>query len=184
MRIKGGLLIILTVCLGTALAMAASEQDDTSGNVVGAITKDARNHADAGNAEKDTDVHFDMSSIKRPIPKMGHSAGLFESKSWYVQPVNTSPIPAYVPPPQPITPSLPFTFIGRMLDGKDAVLFLSRNDRQYVVKERDVLEDTYRVDKISDNDVVLTYLPTNTSQTLIFNTAANANVAISTSELK
>ncbi len=185
MRIKGSLLILLTVFLGTALAMTSKEQEDASG-VVGAVTKDARKHGVSGNADQQpSEVHFDLSAIKRPIPKSFPSTGLFESRSWYAPP----PPPkvtaqANVLPPQPAAPTLPFTFIGRMLDGKEVTLFLTKNDNHYSVKEKDVLDDTYRIDKIGESEAVLTYLPTNTQQTLSFNTTAATNALISASDLK
>lgn len=71
-----------------------------------------------------------------------------------------------------------------MHDGNEVTVFLSRNDRNYTVKEKDVLDDIYRVDKIGEGEMVLTYLPTNTQQTLSFNTTPAANTLISASELK
>jgi hypothetical protein len=182
LRIKGGLLILLTVSLGTALAMSATEREDTSSDVVGAVTKDTRAPGSTGSNAQNSEMHFDLSAIKRPIPKRIRSTQMFDSKSWYTPPVQ--PVPSYVPPPQPITPALPFTFIGRMLDGNVVTLFLSKNDRQYTVKENDVLDDNYRVDKISEGDAVLTYLPTNTQQTLPFNSTLAANSLISASDSK
>lgn len=186
MRIKGSLLILLTVSLGTALAMSAKEKEESSDDVVGAVTKDARARGASGTAEQQpSETHFDLAAIKRPIPKSVRTTGLFDSKSWYVAPpAPVIPVPAYVPPPQPTAPTLPFTFIGRMLDGNEVTVFLSRGDRRYTVKEKDVLDDTYRVEKITEGEAVLTYLPTNTQQTLSFNTTAAANSLISASELK
>lgn len=184
MRIKGSLLILLTVSLGTAVAMTAKEQEDASGDVVGAVTKETRTRGGSGGVEQPSEMHFDLTTIKRPIPKNVHTSGLFESKSWYAPPVQAVPVPAYVPPPQPRAPALPFTFIGRMLEGKEVTMFLTRNDRNYTVKEKDVLDDNYRVDKIGEGEAVLTYLPTNTQQTLSFNTTPAANALISASELK
>lgn len=71
-----------------------------------------------------------------------------------------------------------------MLDGKEVTVFLSKGDHRYTVKEQDVMDVTYRVDKISESEAVLTYLPTDTQQTLSFNTTAAANSLISASELK
>jgi hypothetical protein len=71
-----------------------------------------------------------------------------------------------------------------MVDAGEVTLFLSKNDRHYVVKEKDILDDTYRIDKIGDSDAVLTYLPTDTQQTLSFNTTPAANALIRASELK
>lgn len=186
MRIKGSLLILLTVSLGTALAMSVKDKEDTTGGVVGAVTKEARTGRATGSvAQQSSEMHFDLSAIKRPIPKSVRTTGLFDSKTWYVAPpAPVIPVPAYVPPPQPTAPTLPFTFIGRMLDGNEVTVFLSRGDRRYTVKEKDVLDDTYRVEKITEGEAVLTHLPTNTQQTLSFNTTAAANSLISASELK
>lgn len=186
MRIKGSLLILLTVSLGTAWAMASKEQEDASGDVVGAITKDARKQRlSAGADQQPPEIHFNLSAIKRPIPKNIHTTGLFESKSWYTPPPTPKlAVPAYVPPPQPTAPALPFTFIGRMLDGKEVTLFITRKDQHYAVKEKEIFDSDYRVDKIGASEAVLTYLPTDTQQTLSFNTAPATNALISASELK
>lgn len=164
--------------------MTAREQDDVSDDVVGAVTKGIRTHGAPDAAEQQpAEMHFDLAVIKRHIPKDVRTIGLFESKSWHTPPPAPSAT-AYVPPPQTSAPSLPFTFIGRMVDGGEVTLFLSRNDRQYTVKEKDVLDDSYRVDKIGEGEAVLTHLPTNTQQTLLFNTTPAAKALISTSELK
>lgn len=185
LRIKGTLLILLTVSLWTAWAVAFREQEDAPGDVVGAVTKEDRAQSVSGGVAQPTEMHFDLAAIKRPMPKSVRASGLFESKSWYVPPVvQTASVPAYTPPPQPVAPSLPFTFIGRMVDRGEVTLFLSRNDRQYTVKEKDVLEDTYRIDKIGEGEALLTYLPTNTQQTMSFNTTPATNALISASELK
>jgi len=166
--------------------MNAKDQEAASSNVVGAVTKDTRTRGSSESVEQQpSETHFDLSAIKRPIPKGVRTTGLFDSKSWYTPPpVQVAPVPAYVPPPQPMAPALPFTFTGRMLDGKEVTVFLSRGDQHYTVKEKDVLDDTYRIDKISEGEAVLTHLPTNTQQTLLFNTTPAANALISASELK
>lgn len=71
-----------------------------------------------------------------------------------------------------------YTFVGRMIDDKEVSLFLIKNDRTYVVKVNDVLDNTYRVDKITNVDATLTYLPNNTQQTLTFNSTAVGSSAL------
>lgn len=178
MSIKVILLILLTACLGTALAITAKEREASSGEVVGAAIKNARTDADLGPV---SEMHFDLSAIKRPMPKNTRTTGLFESKSWYAPPV-VQPAPAYVPSVQSATPSLPFTFIGRMIDGNEVTLFLAKNDQQYIVKESDVLDGIYRIEKIGEGEAVLTYLPGNIQQTLLFNTSSAVNSLIGASE--
>jgi hypothetical protein len=59
-----------------------------------------------------------------------------------------------------------------MIDGKDVVLFLLKNGQQYSVRTHDTLDGTYRVGEITDKLAVLTYLPMNMQQTLLFNSSA------------
>jgi len=61
---------------------------------------------------------------------------------------------------------MPYTYIGKMIDGKKVLVFLLRNDVQYVAQVNDVLDGTYRIEKISGDDVVMTYMPMNAQQTL------------------
>ena len=90
-------------------------------------------------------------------------ANVFASTSWYVPP----PPPKVEPPPKPTAPPLPFTFMGRYQDAKAAsVVMLTKGDRLYTVTEGDVIDDTYRVDRIGDKAVELTYLPLQTKQSL------------------
>ena len=69
-----------------------------------------------------------------------------------------------------------------MIDGDQVILFLSKNGKQYTVKEGDVLEEAYRLDKVANTSAVLTYLPMNVQQTLTFNSTAIG--ALSANELR
>lgn len=188
MHIKGSLLILLTVSLGTALAMTAADQETLDGEVVGAVTKSHAQGERNTAVQQSSATHFDLSTIKRPLPKEVVSSGLFESRSWYAPPppVAAAPVVQTVPvqPPQPTAPPLPFNFIGRMLDGSEVTLFISNAGNHYTVKVHDVVEDTYRVEKIAESEAVLTHLPTGTEQTLVFNTTQAANALISAADLK
>lgn len=72
------------------------------------------------------------------------------------------------PPPAPVAPSLPYTFLGRMIEDDGTTVFLSKQDRSYSIKLNGVLDRDYRVDKIDNDQVVFTYLPLNIQQTLSF----------------
>ncbi len=84
-----------------------------------------------------------------------------------------SPLPLAPPPPPlaPVAPALPFTYMGRMVENNNTTLFLSRQDQSYSVKINGVLDKNYRVDQISSEQVVFTYLPLNVQQTLSFGRA-------------
>jgi Tfp pilus assembly protein PilP len=77
-----------------------------------------------------------------------------------------------VPPPkpaEPVTPPLPFTFVGMLERGTTKPeAFLAKGDALLVVSVGDLLDNnTYRVDTVTANEVVMTYLPMNIQQTLV-----------------
>lgn len=78
------------------------------------------------------------------------------------QPVNAAP----VAPAAPTAPDLPFQFIGRMGERDDLQIFLQSGEKLYVVRQGDVIEDTYRLDRVSASELHLVYLPLHQSQTL------------------
>lgn len=75
--------------------------------------------------------------------------------------------------------SLPFIFVGRLIDKAEVTLFLLGNNRPILAKVHDVIDGTYRVDRINNGDAILTYLPTNMQQTLVFNSTAIGASALS-----
>ncbi|WP_258911164.1 hypothetical protein [Pseudomonas putida] len=78
------------------------------------------------------------------------------------QPVAVAPIVAAAP----TAPELPFQFIGRMGNDDDLQIFLQSGEKLYVVRQGDVIEDTYRLDRVSASELSLVYLPLHQSQTL------------------
>lgn len=70
------------------------------------------------------------------------------------------------PPPPPAAPPLPFAYVGKKLEGGQWTVFLSRQDRSYVVHVNDALDGEYRVVSISPVIMELLYLPLNEKQTL------------------
>ncbi len=68
-------------------------------------------------------------------------------------------------------PPLPFTYVGKILEGGQITVFLARQDRSYVVKRGETLDGTYRVDEINAASMQLTYLPLDQKQTLAIGAA-------------
>jgi len=160
--------------------MAVSEQDGVSSDVVAAVEKNdsrASSGLEQVRSGRD-DVRYDLAAIKRTMPENIQPDGLFGSKSWYVPP-SPSVSASNLPPPPPSAPPLAFTFLGRMVDKGEVTVFLFKSGRQYTVKVNDVLDDTYRVDKITAANAVLTYIPLNIQQTLVFNSTAIGSSAMS-----
>ncbi len=169
---KRALLVTCGIVAVTGVTFAALEHERASGSseVVGATVKTSsheRNEAGTGN-QAQTSAGFDLHSLRHIGPIKIHTTSLLAPKSWYVPPP-APPAPKVavaVAPPPPSAPQVPFTYIGRMIDGKRVMIFLLKNDVQYMAQLDDVLDGTYRVDKIADAAVVLTYLPMNVQQTL------------------
>jgi len=63
-------------------------------------------------------------------------------------------------------PALPFQFVGRIGDREDLQIFLQSGEKLYVVRQGDVIDETYRLDRVSANELDLVYLPLHQSQTL------------------
>ena len=70
------------------------------------------------------------------------------------------------PLPPPRAPSLPFKYMGKLLDGSGTMVFLIHGDRSLVVREGDTIDSVYRLERISENELVLTYLPMDQRQTM------------------
>ncbi|MBV4543647.1 hypothetical protein [Pseudomonas vlassakiae] len=78
------------------------------------------------------------------------------------QPIAAAPVVAATP----TAPALPFQFVGRMGDRDDLQIFLQSGEKLYVVRKGDVIDSTYRLDRVSANELDLVYLPLHQSQTL------------------
>lgn len=93
----------------------------------------------------------------------GKSPNLFASGDWNPPPPVIKPLP----PPPPMAPPLPFSFIGKKLEGGAWEVFLARGEQSFVVREGAVIENIYRVDTIKPPNLNLTYLPLGQGQSLI-----------------
>ena len=104
--------------------------------------------------------------------EMGRVSDIFNQTSWYVAPPPSSkvveseaPVVA-LPPPVPVAPPLPFTYLGRYGDTDSRTVVLSKGDKVYTVTVGEIIENTYRVNKYTKGAVNLTYLPLNIVQSL------------------
>jgi hypothetical protein len=70
------------------------------------------------------------------------------------------------PAPAPSAPPLPFQYLGKLDDSERLRVFLLRGERIHTVSVGDVIDGTYRVERIDGGQMTLIYLPLNISQTL------------------
>ena len=90
-------------------------------------------------------------------------SGVFGRQDWTPPPPPPAKPP---PPPPPSAPPLPFTFIGKSVADGAWEVYLARGDRTYVVRDKALIDGTYRVDAIAPPVLTLTYLPLNQVQQL------------------
>ena len=66
---------------------------------------------------------------------------------------------------KPTAPPLPFRYLGKMIEDGKLAVFLARGDESLSVRAGTRIGE-YRVDKVTDREVVFTYLPLKTNQKL------------------
>lgn len=88
------------------------------------------------------------------------SGDLFKPNSWReiaLAEARRSAPPS--PPPKPQAPPLPFKYMGKLVEGERTLVFLTRADRNHIVKAGDTIDGDYRVDEVGEQSITLTYLP-------------------------
>jgi hypothetical protein len=111
------------------------------------------------------------SRIDRSKSIPGSKGDPFAHLSWLppAPPPPPPPPPAAAPKPvAPVVPPLPFTFVGMLERGAQTPqAFLARGETLLVVSAGDTLDNnTYRVESLNANEIVMTYLPMNVRQAL------------------
>lgn len=107
---------------------------------------------------------------------LGHPGGMaamdpFAVKTWQVAmaPPPPPPLPPQVVPPSPTAPPLPFKYMGRHQESSDiasSVFYLSKGRDTYALQVGEKFADTYLLKGIDKGQMLLTYLPLSTTQTL------------------
>lgn len=94
--------------------------------------------------------------------------GAFSAISWYVPPPPPPPPPPRKPepPPPPTAPPMPFSYLGRYEEAGRLIILLVRGERIYTVSQGEVIESTYRVERLAGGWLEMTYLPLNIKQSI------------------
>lgn len=104
------------------------------------------------------------------VKDLSPAGDLFAARSWKAAPplatVNEQPVNLTPQVQVPTAPPMPFQFIGKLNDRSDLQVFLQSGEKIYVVRKGDVIDDTWRIEGISDVELSFVYLPLHLSQTL------------------
>jgi hypothetical protein len=130
----------------------------------GEAPKPAREASAAGSAATDPspELRLDRLGTRTPAAPAGDP---FQARSWAPAP-GPEAEQRRLPPPRPQAPPLPFAYMGKMVDGNTIVVFLANEERNFIARVGETLDGTYRVERITDNELVVTYLPLKIKQTL------------------
>lgn len=69
-------------------------------------------------------------------------------------------------PPAPSAPPLPFSYLGKMIDGDKTLVFVGRGADHYSAEPGLKIDETYKVEKVTDTAVTFVFLPSGTRQVL------------------
>jgi hypothetical protein len=159
-----GWVAFLSVAAALAWLPDYFKSADDTGADVAVVATPAKGKA--GGASSATQAAGVSSAIKDLSP----AGDLFAARSWKPAPtlasvtetaVNVAPVVQ-----APTAPALPFQFIGRLDDRSDLQVFLQNGEKIYVVRKGDVIDETWKIEGISDRELSLVYLPLHLSQTL------------------
>lgn len=93
-------------------------------------------------------------------PLVESKTDLFRFVSFQPSPPKTLPSSPPPPPPRPSAPAFPYQYFGRMVDvnGK-TVTYLARGDALIPIQARQLLDNAYRIDAVTEARIVVTYVP-------------------------
>ena len=98
-------------------------------------------------------------------PLQNKTYNLFKVHSWLVVPP-VKKIKAQ-PPPAPVAPPAPFTYVGRLEQtAKNTQIFMMANGKLYSTRQGEKIDQQWRLDAEDANVLRLTYLPLNLPQVL------------------
>jgi hypothetical protein len=104
-------------------------------------------------------VDFDPEKLARPRSQEP-IADLF------APPPSAAPAAQAVAEAPPSAPPLPFRYIAKIIDGDRTAVFLMNGEDHYNVQPGQVIDKTYKVERVTETAVTFTYLPLGTRQVL------------------
>lgn len=154
------LLLALTLSAMAWLDDSETESDDARGRTrrpqrtaEQVLTEPREAYADARHAAAS---RLALALERLQLPETGGSVeaatDLFATRNWQPAPPPLRPVAAKAP-------ALPFKVLGRLVEDDAAVVFLANQNRNFIAREGEVLDNTYRVERIENERMTLIYLP-------------------------
>lgn len=149
-----------------AVSVARHDAALTASSVRSTARRDrAKSPGKATQAASEKTSNEKLAALRKPMSLESRN-NPFAASSWLPPP--PPPVQAAPePPPPPTAPPVPYVYLGK-LDGSTLKprVFLSSGDQLLIVSQGEVVDGQYRVESISDADIVLMYLPLNQRQVI------------------
>jgi hypothetical protein len=131
---------------------------EDSGEQEGTARRAAKPAGTAAPAAAMRDAAPQAAPVRERLARM--RGNLFPVQTWVPPPPPPKPyVPPPPPPPKP--PPLPFKYLGRWVEGGQRTVFLVQGEQPIPVRQGEVVLGSWRVDEITEQRVVFTYLPLN-----------------------
>lgn len=114
-------------------------------------------------AERAAAEDLDLAQLERAdLPAAAPAVDPFARRSF------APPAPQEAPaaPAQPTAPPLPFTYVGKMIEDGKLTVFVARGAESLALTGKQKIDDSYRVEAVSESSVTFTFLPLKTRQEL------------------
>jgi hypothetical protein len=164
---------LLIALLTAALSAAAWVREGDKAADAEIIEAPARPLRTAGASPVRTAHEVDRVHLEklRARPPAGANDDAFATRSWRKPAPKLSAAANAVVVAPPSAPPLPFVYMGKLLSDEARAVFLTNGERNLIVHEGDVIDATYRVDKLADEGLTFVHLPTGIQQNLAFGEA-------------
>jgi len=162
MLVRAGLIAAVTASLGLFAAGGERAESPASASAASSAPR---------SAAKAESVRIDLLRREAQTRPEGDA---FAAHSWQPppppppRPKVIAPEPELAdPPPAPVAPPLPFTFLGAFeAVGGKRVLYLVEGDKVHAVSEGEMVNELYQVEAVGSEEMVFMYLPLKQRQTL------------------
>ena len=177
----GGALIVTLI----AVVLVEEEDEERTIDTVESVHP-ARSSNDRVKAQENNSEFLDVSKLGQR--KFNASAGeLFMSTTWMPKQAPISLEEQAAKAQQiakasaasistPKAPPLPFKYTGKAITDNEKWVFLSQSGENHIAKVGTKIINQYRLDSISEDMIILTYLPLNIKQTLQINNKIAGNL--------
>jgi hypothetical protein len=159
--------LALALIVTAVVAFWPEREDEVSGLEV----VQAEKHGAAGQAAepgKAPGAPADKAAAAAKVPERFAAKAegdLFPRQTWVPPPPKPKKVKP-LPPPPPRPPAFPFAYLGKWVEKGSETIFLTQGDRVLQVHQGDVLAINWRLDEVTQHQLVFTYLPLDMTQTM------------------